>query len=209
MTTVSEALLRASLAGSHEAGSRPMVDLEMPAVMRKALLPALPLLKPAAVLVPLLRRPEGLTVLLTRRAETLRNHKGQISFPGGRRDPGDPSFAACALREAEEEVALPPENAEVIGYLDDYPTISRYRITPVVALVQPPMQFRVDPGEVAEVFELPLAVALDPQRFERGLLSRDGFKLPFLEINYQERRIWGATAGMLWELCRKVNSHRP
>lgn len=201
-----EQRLRAALSGSSEQGERPLADLELPALVQKALLPTLGRLKPAAVLVPVLRRPEGLTMLLTRRAEHLRNHKGQISFPGGRRDEGDTSFAACALREAEEEVALPATQVEVIGYLDDYPTVSRYRITPVVGLVDPPPSFRVDPGEVAEVFEVPLDVLLDPARFSRGILNRDGFRLPFLEVSHGPWRIWGATAGMLWDLCRKVKT---
>ncbi|MDP3859603.1 MAG: CoA pyrophosphatase [Stagnimonas sp.] len=202
-----EAGLRAALSGSHEHAPRPMVDLELPALVRKALLPSMALLKPAAVLVPLLRRDAGLSVLLTRRADTLRHHRGQISFPGGRRDPEDQSFADCALREAEEEVALPRAQVEVIGYLDDYPTVSRYLVTPVVALVQPPPAFRFDPGEVAEVFEIPLSAVLDRGRFQRGMLNRDGFRLPFLELQHESWRIWGATAGMLWDLSRKVNIH--
>lgn len=202
-----EAALRGAFAGSHERLPRPVVEMDVPVVVRKALLPSMALLRPAAVLLPLLRRSEGFSVLLTRRADTLRHHKGQISFPGGRRDPEDVSFADCALREAEEEVALPRKLVEVIGYLDDYPTMSRYLVTPVVALVEPPPAFHFDPGEVAEVFEVPLSVVLDRDRFQRGMLTRDGFRLPFMELHHDSRRIWGATAGMLWDFSRRVNIH--
>ena len=199
-----EQRLRAALSGSSEHGRRPLVDLELPFLVQKALLPTLSLLRPAAVLVPVLRRPDGLTVLLTRRAETLRSHKGQISFPGGRRDDEDLSLAACALREAQEEVGLPLANSEVIGYLDDYPTITRYRVTPVVALVTPPERFLTDPGEVAEIFEVPLSHLLSADAYERKAFTRSGLNVPFFEINHGPWRIWGATAGMLWNLCRKV-----
>lgn len=201
--TAAEARLRAVLQHTREDGERPVVDLELPLLMQKAINAGLPYLKPAAVLVPLLRRAGGHSVLLTRRADHLRNHKGQISFPGGRRDADDRSAADCALREAWEEVSLDPQRCEVIGYLDDYPTITRYRVTPVVALVEPPASFAFDANEVAEVFEVPLTVLLDVQRFERKAFSRDGFNVPFFEINHEGRRIWGATAGMLWDLCRK------
>ena len=202
-----EAGLRAAFAGSSEQLPRQLADLELPALVRKALLPSATLLKPAAVLVPVMRRSDGLSILLTRRADTLRHHKGQISFPGGRRDPEDASFADCALREAEEEVALPRDRVEVIGYLDDYPTLSRYLVTPVVALVDPPETYRFDPGEVAEVFEVPLPAVLDRARFRRGMLDRDGLRLPFLELQHEGRRIWGATAGMLWGFSHRVNPH--
>ena len=181
-----------------------MVDLEWPRLVQLALKPLMSNLREAAVLVPILTRPEGYSVLLTRRADTLRNHKGQVSFPGGRRDPEDVSLAACALREAQEEVGLPPESAEIIGYLDDYPTTTRYRVTPVVALVKPPQQFVFDAGEVAEVFEVPLSVLLDARRYESKILSKDGLNVPFFEVNHEGHRIWGATAGMLRDFCRKA-----
>lgn len=181
-----------------------MVDLEWPRLLQKALRPMFSNLREAAVLVPIVRRGEGHTVLLTLRAETLRNHRGQVSFPGGRRDPGDVSLADCALREAEEEVGLERDRVEVIGYLDDYPTTTRYRVTPVVALVEPPTQFRIDSGEVAEVFEVPLTVLLDRQRYETKVLSKQGLNVPFYEVNYEGYRIWGATAGMLRDLSRKL-----
>ena len=203
MSAALEKRLRAALLHTSEA-SRPLVDLEWPRLVQLALKPLMSNLREAAVLVPILTRPEGYTVLLTRRADTLRNHKGQVSFPGGRRDPEDVSLAACALREAQEEVGLPPECAEIIGYLDDYPTTTRYRVTPVVALVKPPQQFVFDAGEVAEVFEVPLSVLLDARRYESKILSKDGLNVPFFEVNHEGHRIWGATAGMLRDFCRKA-----
>ncbi len=203
MSQAVEARLRAALAGSHEQ-HRPLVDLEWPKLVQRALKPLLSNLREAAVLVPILQRPEGLSVLLTRRADTLRNHRGQVSFPGGRRDPEDLTLAACALRESQEEVGLPPENAEIIGYLDDYPTTTRYRVTPVVALVKPPENFVFDVVEVAEIFEVPLAVLLDPESYETRLLTKEGLNVPFFEINHGGHRIWGATAGMLRNLSRKM-----
>lgn len=204
MSAVLEARLRAALAETGETGERPLVDLEWPKLVQLALKPLLSNLREAAVLVPILKRPEGYSVLLTRRADTLRNHKGQVSFPGGRRDPEDASLAACALREAQEEVGLPPENVEIIGYLGDYPTTTRYRVTPVVALVTPPAQFVFDAGEVAAVFEVPLPLLLDASRYESRILTREGLNVPFFEINHDGHRIWGATAGMLRDLCRKL-----
>ncbi len=201
-----EARVRAALAGTSEAGERPLVDLQLPALIQKAVAKTLSTLQPAAVLVPLVRRPHELTVLLTRRADTLRSHRGQISFPGGRRDAEDLSFADCALREAFEEVGLPPENVEVLGYLDDYPTITRFRVTPVVGLVTPPRDFKFDAVEVAEVFEVPLALFLEAECFTRKTFTHDGLNVPFFEVNHGPYRIWGATAGMLWDFCQKVSA---
>ncbi len=198
-----EARLRTALAGTSES-HRPLVDMAWPKLVQLALQPLLKNLQLAAVLVPIVKRTEGYTVLFTRRAETLRNHKGQVSFPGGRRDPEDLSFAACALREAQEEVGLAAANVEVIGYLDDYPTTTRYRVTPVVALVTPPSQFLFDPGEVAEVFEVPLSLLLNISSYQPRLLSRAGVNVPSFEINHSGQRIWGATAGMLKDFYNKV-----
>ena len=205
MSQAVEIRLRAVLADTHEQ-HRPLVDLEWPKLVQRALKPLLSNLREAAVLVPILQRAEGLSVLLTRRADTLRNHRGQVSFPGGRRDPEDLTLAACALRESQEEVGLPPENVEIIGYLDDYPTTTRYRVTPVVGLVRPPENFVFDAVEVAEIFEVPLAVLLDRASYESKLLSKDGLNVPFFEINHGGHRIWGATAGMLRNLSRKMSA---
>lgn len=203
MSAALETRLRKTLASTSEA-QRQMVNNQWPKLLQLAMKPMLSNLREAAVLVPILKREQGYTVLFTRRAETLRNHKGQVSFPGGRRDPEDLSLAACALREAEEEVGLPPGNVEIIGYLDDYPTISRYRVTPIVALVTPPEQFAFDVAEVAEVFEVPLSLLLNEASYQSKLLSREGLKIPSFEICHEGYRIWGATAGMLRNFCDKT-----
>lgn len=200
-----ESRLRQRLAGTSERAPRPLVSLELPLNAQK-LLPEslLRSLKPAAVLVPVLRRPTGLSLLLTQRSEKLRAHGGQISFPGGRREDSDASAAAAALREAQEEVGLPPEAVDVIGFLDDYPTITGYLVTPVIGIVENPPVLRPCAREVAEVFEMPLEFALRAASFERRILSRDGLNVPFFELNHGRWRIWGATAGMLWNLAEKA-----
>lgn len=201
-----ETRLRKALAGSSEQAPRPMSRLELPLNMDKLLLtPSLmKSLRPAAVLAPVVRRGRELTMLFTVRADHLRSHKGQISFPGGRRDETDASVAANALREAQEEIGLPPENVEIVGYLDDYPTMTRYLVTPVVGFVNGEPEIRPCADEVAEVFEVPLGFVLDPKNFERRLMSREGLNLPFFELNWDRHRIWGATAGILWNLASKV-----
>ncbi|MBX6421000.1 MAG: CoA pyrophosphatase [Nevskia sp.] len=199
--------LRRALAGTAEEGPRPMSRLELPRVLERLLYAGgLARLRPAAVLVPLIERAPAPTILLTRRADTLRSHSGQISFPGGRRDETDRDFTAAALREAQEEVGIEPSAVEVLGYLEDYPTLTGYRITPVVGRVSGPFEPRIDPAEVAEVFELPLARLLEEGAFARQTLLRDGLRLPFYELHHGGHRIWGATAGILWNLrCRLLN----
>lgn len=200
-----EQRLRAALAGTSEAPPRPLSPIELPLKLGNVLTPRLlQSLRPASVLVPVIRRRAGLRVLLTRRSETLRSHKGQISFPGGRREPGDVSAAAAALREAEEEVGLPAPAIEVVGYLDDYPTLTRYLVTPVVGVVEDVAEVRPCAREVAEIFEVPLDFLLERRNFERKILSREGLNVPFFELNFGSYRIWGATAGMLWNLAQKV-----
>lgn len=199
--------VRQALAGSAEQ-PRPVARLELPFKLGHLITPAaMARLKQAAVLVPILERNGVHTVLLTRRAETLRQHKGQISFPGGRRDDTDTSLAMAALREAHEEVGLPPEAVELVGYLDDYPTMTGYRITPVVGIVRGAFTPQTDPGEVAETFEVPLELVLDDDRFERKAFSRGGIRVPFLELRYGDYAIWGATAGILYNLRERVIAH--
>lgn len=152
---------------------------------------------PAAVLIGLVNRPAGPTVLLTKRTEHLRDHAGQICFPGGRIEPEDASIEAAALREAEEEIGLEPAKVDLISRLGAYNTTTGFRIHPVVGWIEPPLTFQPDEFEVAEVFELPLAFVLDPgnhqkQSYERGREKRSYYVLP-----YEGRFIWGATAGML------------
>lgn len=200
-----EKLLREALANTDDRAPRPMTNLDLPLGADKWLANFMKGLRPAAVLAPVVRRGADYSVVLTRRAEHLSSHKGQISFPGGRRDDTDISAAANALREAQEEVGLDPAQVEVLGYLDDYPVVSRYLVTPVVGFIDGEFTPRADPAEVAEVFELPLDLALDPGAYQRKSLTRDGLVVPYYELNWRNYRVWGATAGMLWNLCERVN----
>ncbi|WP_374655799.1 CoA pyrophosphatase [Dongia sp.] len=155
----------------------------------------------AAVLVPLVDRPEGLTVLLTRRTDHLHDHAGQISFPGGRIDPEDADAVAAALRETEEETGLPRAHIDLIGQLDIYVTRTGFEVTPVVGLVRPGFSLNPDTFEVAEVFEVPLAFFLAPDN--RRMESRvwQGRTRYFYVYPYGDYYIWGATAGMLNNLA--------
>jgi 8-oxo-dGTP pyrophosphatase MutT (NUDIX family) len=156
--------------------------------------------KPAAVLVPLVMRPDGLTVLLTQRTQHLAAHPGQISFPGGKQEPSDSGAVDAALREAEEEVGLPRDHVEVIGRLDTYVTSTGFEVTPVVGLVRAPYPSRPDPVEVAEIFEVPLSFILDPANRRRDSREYSGRRRVFYAFPYEQRYIWGATAGMLVNL---------
>lgn len=154
----------------------------------------------AAVLVPLIRREEGPHLLLTRRTMSLSAHAGQIAFPGGRVEAWDASPTAAALREAEEEIGLPPEAVEVIGRLDTYITRTGYRVTPVVGLSDPPECLEANPHEVSEIFEVPLAFLLDPEVREVHTRRYDGRDRHYYAFPYGDYYIWGATAGMLVNL---------
>jgi 8-oxo-dGTP pyrophosphatase MutT (NUDIX family) len=158
--------------------------------------------RPAAVLVPIVLRPEALTMLFTRRTAHLKDHSGQISFPGGRAEPADGSAAGTALREAREEIGLAPERVEVLGALSEYHTRTDFRVTPVVALVAPPFALRLDAHEVAEAFEVPLSFVLDPANHQRHTREFQGRMVPYYAIPYRDYYIWGATAGMLVNLYR-------
>lgn len=158
---------------------------------------------PAAVLVPVVDRPEP-TVIFTVRTETMRKHAGQIAFPGGRIDPEDDGPIAAALREAEEEIELPRSEVEVIGIADRYRTITGFEVTPVVAIVPPDLPLRPQPGEVAAIFEAPLAHVLDPARQLVRTVEWRGAERCYYEIEWQGRRIWGATAAMLVNLSRRL-----
>jgi 8-oxo-dGTP pyrophosphatase MutT (NUDIX family) len=157
-------------------------------------------IRPAAVLVPIVRREEALSVLFTRRTPHLQDHAGQISFPGGRAEPHDASLEATALREAQEEVGLAADKVETLGRLHDYVTVTGYRVTPIVGLVTPPLELRPDPFEVAEVFEVPLAFLLDPANHLRNSVIHEGQHRQYYAMPYQQYYIWGATAGMLMNL---------
>lgn len=159
----------------------------------------------AAVLVPLVERENGLTVLLTRRTAHLRDHGGQISFPGGRVEESDHSVAHTALRETQEEIGLAPEHIEVLGVLDDYTTATAFRITPVVGLVHPPpvlTSLTLDAFEVDEVFELPLEHLFDRDNHQRNFIRQNDRMHHYYAIPYRDYYIWGATAAMLVNMCR-------
>jgi 8-oxo-dGTP pyrophosphatase MutT (NUDIX family) len=158
-------------------------------------------LTPAAVLVGVADRPEGLSVLLTQRTDHLADHAGQISLPGGRVEPSDPDRVFAALREAEEEIGLPPQHVEVVGRLDTYITGTGFEITPVVGLVRVPFPLRLDAFEVDEMFEVPLAFILDPANHQRHTRELRGRTRSFFVLPYEHRYIWGATAAMLVNLA--------
>jgi 8-oxo-dGTP pyrophosphatase MutT (NUDIX family) len=159
---------------------------------------------PAAVLVPLVNRAEGLQVLLTQRTAHLTSHAGQISFPGGRAEEHDASIAATALREAEEEVGLPPASVSIVGHLADYETVTGFRVTPVVGWVEPPFAITPDPYEVAEVFEVPLEFLLNPANQQRHFRMLGEVRRDYWAIPWKDRYIWGATAAMLVILDRTL-----
>lgn len=163
-------------------------------------------LTPASVLFPLVPRADGFFVLLTQRTDHLRDHPGQISFPGGRVEPEDLSPEHTALREAREEIGLAPEHIEVIGYLPDYCTITGYRVTPVVAIVTPPFELTPDVYEVAQVFEVPLDFLLDPINHQEHAILRDGKPRRFFAMSYGSYFIWGATAGIIMSLHRALTA---
>jgi 8-oxo-dGTP pyrophosphatase MutT (NUDIX family) len=150
----------------------------------------------AAVLIPIVERPEGPTVLLTRRADALTRHAGQVAFPGGRIDPGETAEAA-ALREAWEEIALPPERVTLLGRSSPYETVTGFTVTPVVGVVAPPFDLRLNEAEVAEAFEAPLALLLDEGSYERRFHDGEAGRRYYYAVSHDERLIWGATAGML------------
>ena len=154
----------------------------------------------AAVLIPLLLKEDSLWVLLTQRTNHLRDHAGQISFPGGRMDPEDQSPNDTALRESEEEIGLDRHRVEIIGHLPEYLTVSGYSVTPVVGLVQAQAEYVLDEFEVADVFEVPLSFLLDPANHQVRLWQSEQGGRRFYSMPYENRFIWGATAGMLRNL---------
>jgi 8-oxo-dGTP pyrophosphatase MutT (NUDIX family) len=166
-------------------------------------------LSAASVLVPLVQRPEGLKVLLTQRSDHLRDHAGQISFPGGRLEEQDADAVAAALRESEEEVGLPRSAVDVIGTLPHYTTVTNYVVTPVVALINPPFTLRLDAFEVVDAFEVPIEFLMTPAHHQRHEFEWNGLRRQFLSMPWQGRGldgtprryfIWGATAAMLRNL---------
>lgn len=161
-------------------------------------------LAPAAVLCGLVPRPDGLQVLLTKRAEHLRHHAGQISFPGGRMEPDDASPLQTALREAQEEIGLSPEAVRLLGYLEPMVTITGYRVYPVVAAIDPDYRAEPDGHEVSALFEAPLALFLDAGNERPFQLEFQGAVRSLTAFDWQAHRIWGATASMLLNLRRRL-----
>jgi 8-oxo-dGTP pyrophosphatase MutT (NUDIX family) len=152
---------------------------------------------PAAVLVPLVEHATGMTVLLTQRASTLRDHAGQISFPGGRIESEDADPWQAALREAEEEIGLKPELVEFAGYLPDHVVVSGFRVTPAVGFVRPEYELQIAAAEVHDVFEVPLDFILDAANHKSRSRKIGELYIDVHDIPYGNRNIWGATAGML------------
>jgi 8-oxo-dGTP pyrophosphatase MutT (NUDIX family) len=161
----------------------------------------------AAVLVPIVNRPEGATLLLTQRTNHLADHAGQVSFPGGRAEPIDSSSVDTALREAAEEIGLARQHVEVLGLLPEYWTITGYRVTPVVGWIEPPFSLSLDSYEVADAFEVPLAFLMDPASHEQRSYDYRGRRRSYFAIPYDGRLIWGATAAMIVNLQR-ILAHR-
>lgn len=166
-------------------------------------------LTPAAVLFPIVLRDSGETVLLTQRTAHLRDHAGQISFPGGRVEASDLSAIDTALRETEEEVGLARHHVEVLGFLPEYRTGTGFRVTPVVGLVQPPFDLTPDSFEVAEVFEVPLAFLIDPANHQQHEIHHRGALRQYFAMPYGEYFIWGATAGIIRSLSGRLGLLAP
>jgi len=163
---------------------------------------------PAAVLMPLIDRTDGLTILLTQRASQLARHAAQISFPGGRLESSDPHIAGAALRESQEEIGLDPARVQVFGYLPDHLVISGFRVTPVLGLVTPPFSLELNHAEVAGVFEVPLAHVLDSANHKARMRRVGDEELLLYDIPWEGQNIWGATAGMLLTFVRMLNEGR-
>ena len=158
----------------------------------------------AAVLVGLVERPGGLTMLLTQRTAGLRDHAGQVAFPGGKMDPDDATPAATALREANEEIGLPAERIEVLGYLEPYLTRTGFRIVPVIARVRPPFEIVLNPAEVVEAFETPFAFLMSEANQQLRERTWKGFTWQFYAFEHDGRMIWGITAGMIRGLYERL-----
>jgi len=192
-TTRIEQALRTPSAGSSDFDLNPDAR---PAPTRR--------LRAASVLVPLVERGGGLRLILTRRAALLKHHPGQVAFPGGKQDPGDPSPLAAALREAEEEIGLAPETVEVLGALDPHETVTGFTVAPFVGLVDPGFRPRIDPAEVAEVFDVPLDFALDPANFQVHGRVWQGRERHYYVLPWGPHYIWGATARILRKLAERM-----
>jgi 8-oxo-dGTP pyrophosphatase MutT (NUDIX family) len=162
-------------------------------------------LREAAVLIPVVNRREGAGLLLTKRAEKLRKHSGQISFPGGAIDPGDGSPEAAAMREAHEEIGLEPEMIETLARLPTYLAGTGFLITPVLALIRPDYSLTINEEEVDAAFEVPFAFAMDPDNYKPASRFWQGKEHFFYMITYEQHQIWGITAGILRVLYERLH----
>jgi 8-oxo-dGTP pyrophosphatase MutT (NUDIX family) len=165
------------------------------------------LFTPAAVLIPITDRPQP-GMVFTLRATSLRNHSGQVAFPGGRLDPGDEDAIAAALREAQEEIALAPHEVDVIGRSDLFRTGTGFAIEPVVGIIPPDLPLRPNEGEVDAIFEVPLDFLLDPANRQYKTVDWEGGKRSYYEYQWEDRRIWGVTAAILVNLARRLDAVR-
>ena len=188
-----------SLADPLAQGARGDLDLN-PAMWERAGVTAT---KPAAVLIPIVDRSEPM-VLLTLRTQELTNHAGQVAFPGGKIDPADASPVAAALREAKEEIGLAPTLVEPLGYLDLYLTFTGFRILPTVARVKPDFKLTLNPWEVTEAFEVPLAFLMTPANHQRQSRDWRGITREFYAMPFENRYIWGITAGIVRNLYERI-----
>lgn len=162
-------------------------------------------LTPAAVLIPLVDHQDGMTVLLTKRAQHLKTHSGQVSFPGGHCDPEDADAMTTALRETEEEVGIDRSHIEVLGAMEDYETVTGYVITPVIGIIDPGFQMDVDDREVDEAFELPLEYILDERNHELQSRVWKGQRRYYYVLTNEKHNVWGATAAMLVRFAHLIN----
>ena len=162
--------------------------------------------RPAAVLLPLVAHKTGLTVLLTQRTDHLAHHAGQVSFPGGRAEAHDNGPVGTALREAHEEIGLLPEIVEILGQLERYQTVTGFMVTPVVGLMQPPLELHPDPFEVQQIFEVPLDFILQASNHQRHCRVFQGQRRYYYALPYGEHYIWGATAAMLVSFARTISA---
>jgi 8-oxo-dGTP pyrophosphatase MutT (NUDIX family) len=205
LNNISAAQLRESFAGTRMPQDptdvvMPPGSESWPAGMREQMARTL---TPAGVLIPIIERDVGLTVLLTKRSAELKHHAAQVSFPGGRMEDSDTDILAAALRETHEEVGIAPQEISVIGFLDPMPTVTGYAVTPVVGLLSEPADLTIDTSEVEFAFEVPLLFLLDERNQRAAEREFHGKKMPIIEFVYDDKRIWGATAFMLVNL-RKV-----
>lgn len=203
-TARSEDDLRARLRDRLQDGvARKRGDFDLDPTWRETLAPQR-VLKPAAVLIPIIERQAGLQVLFTRRADHLARHAGQVSFPGGRLNDDDGHAVEAALRETEEEVGLPRSFVEVRGELDRYETGTGFSIHPFVGLVREGFELRIDASEVAEAFEVPLAFLMDPENHQQQMTMWQGRERRYYAMTFGSHYIWGATAGILINLHERL-----